>query len=243
VLRQLWSFLGSKAFFSALQIYLRRHQDECVTPSQLWQAFREASHNQLDVEQMMDGWVTKCGHPYLSVSRSSSGRYELKQRLCVKKEGKAGPRIETDDQGLSLFQIPIVARSPDEKLHRLLMGKGTLRCTEFDECDFVVFNHKSMGFYRVLYDESLLSQVISAEKPFVLEEELCTILVDTLFFFTSDIHHKRISAHTLILLCRHALEKVHSQYLWHLMVQTKSFFFFSFAFFHFFFSFRQFLRC
>ncbi len=189
-------------------------------PKHLWQTMKEASAEGLDIEQLMDTWVTKSGHPFLSVTRSSSGRYLLEQRLCVKRDGKVGARIETDEEGLSLFSIPIVARTPDDKQHRILMAKGSLRCTEFDEFDFVVFNHKSFGFYRVLYDEQLLSHVYS-EKSFVLEEELCSILCDTLFFFCSDIPHNRPSAVTLVHLIKFSLETVRSQYLWALMVWDK----------------------
>lgn len=118
-----------------------------------------------------------------------------------------------------MFSIPIVARSPDGKEHRLLMTKGSLRCTEFDEAPFVVFNHKAMGFYRVMYEETLLLQLMEAD--FVLEEELCAIVVDSLFFAMSSIPHNRVSANTLVSIVQRAMDTVKSQYLWDMMVRQE----------------------
>ncbi len=65
VLRQLWSFLGAETFFASLQLYLRRHRNDCVMPAQLWQAMSDATKGTVDVAALMDGWVTKSGHPFI----------------------------------------------------------------------------------------------------------------------------------------------------------------------------------
>jgi aminopeptidase 2 len=65
VLRQLWSYLGAETFFASLQLYLRRHRNDCVMPAQLWQAMTDASNGSVDVAALMDCWVTKSGHPYI----------------------------------------------------------------------------------------------------------------------------------------------------------------------------------
>jgi hypothetical protein len=161
------------------------------------------------------------------VSKESGKRFLLEQKLCVKREGseeknRVNNRIECDEEGRSLFTIPIVARSIDDSVERrLLMSKGLLRCSEIDDKSFVIFNHKSLGFYRVLYDESLLVEMLKYSSA-ILEEELCSIVVDTLFFFQSKFDCLRPSASILMSVILKGLELIKSVYLWHLLLPALS---------------------
>ncbi len=232
VLRQLWAFLGAEVFFSSLQLYLRRHRNDCVMPDQLWQAMTDASGGSVNVGALMDCWVTKAGHPFLRVSRGEHGVLVLEQFLCENATGPAHVAIEDplhcierDDMGRSLFSVPVVMRNTEQgEKHKFIMDTGLWRISNFECKAFPVLNADSCGFYRVQYDEALLVQLLAFPGD-VREIELCTIAVDTLYFCTrgnNDAGYERPSAATLMELIQCALERVKSHYLWQLLLPAIS---------------------
>lgn len=223
VLRQLWSYLGKESFFKALQIYLKRHKDECATPNLLWQALTEACNNTVDVSYLMESWVKWPGHPIVRARRDpSTGIMYLEQLLCEEQDGDLEHLgVPRDEDHRTRFVIPIVARIKGVT-HKFLMTQGVMRVDlAGTHSDFVLLNKDACGFYRVHYGEDLLASLIAENGSDLQECELFNILDDTLFFFLER-GGSGISATVLVNLITLTLSCVKSHYLWQVLIPRLS---------------------
>mmetsp|Transcript_31821 Transcript_31821/g.77554 ORF Transcript_31821/g.77554 Transcript_31821/m.77554 type:complete len:1119 (+) Transcript_31821:199-3555(+) len=71
VIRMLESFLGAKPFSKGLNAYLRKHAYKNARTSDLWDAWREAVNNTLEVGKIMDTWTKQEGFPLITINVNS----------------------------------------------------------------------------------------------------------------------------------------------------------------------------
>lgn len=223
VLRQLYSYMGHDTFFKALQIYLRRHRNETVTPSHLWRAFNDADPNLgFDVEELMQTWVLQAGHPYLIVNRVGDGEgIQIEQHLCERVAGEV--KVRPLGNSVPLYRVPVVARLGKHTLQRFVMAAASHDLVfEQRQPPFVLLNANATGFYRVCYSERLLAEILANAED-ISEMELCSVLLDTLFFFTLPKESiatrvQSCSSSFLVTFVSKVLEtRIRSHYLWQLI--------------------------
>ena len=159
IIRMLEGFLGSDAFQSGLQAYLKEHEYGNAETRDLWRALAEASGQ--PVSSMMDTWTTQMGYPVLDVAadRSEDGvSVHLSQKRFVYESILGG--ADDDD---SSWSVPVgaIADGADEPAFALMEDReATVRVSATARPAWVKINPEQTGFYRVNYDADDLAALV-----------------------------------------------------------------------------------
>ena len=152
VLRMMEQHIGEEPFRRGVGTYLRTHAYANTETEDLWRSLDEAS--EWVVGDVMDTWILQGGYPRVSV-RTVAGGVALEQRRFL---------LIPDPSDSTRWKIPIrirgrVGGEPFEA-SVLLDGLEAVIPTE-GTVDWVVANAGGHGFYRSLYQESLLAALVA----------------------------------------------------------------------------------
>ncbi|BCU66784.1 leucyl aminopeptidase [Sulfolobales archaeon HS-7] len=155
VLRMIESYLGEEDFKKGIRLYLNSHKFSNAEARELWESLEKASGK--PVSKIMTEWITKAGHPIITV-REDGDELHLSQRRFLYKG-------DTDD----VWPIPLTYYS-DGEFHATLL--------EEKEKKIVVkrpykLNAGGVGFYRVKYP-NFEAALASCKTP----EDRWNVLVD-----------------------------------------------------------------
>lgn len=146
VIHQLHAYVGADTFKKGLGLYLKRHAYKNTNTEDLWQALSEASGK--DIKQFMHGWTSQPGFPILEVSKKPTGDLELRQKrfYLARPEGTLHEHA---------WHIPLLNSRLGETA---VMATKSMALVEGTE-EPLLLNARRSGFYRVSYEESLLTQL------------------------------------------------------------------------------------
>ena len=149
LIRMLHEYLGADVFREGLRIYMRRHKYSNTTTDDLWRALAEASNK--DVEQFMQDWVSKPGHPVLTY-KLNDGHATITQHRFFANPAQA---IKNDT---TLWPIPLLSSTlKDAEL--LTTRQHTFVVTP---ADYHLLNEGGTGFYHVRYDDKSIARLAHA---------------------------------------------------------------------------------
>lgn len=140
VIHMLQAYLGAEVFRLGLVHYLSKHAYANAVTTDLWKAFEETSGKK--VRLLMHNWVSKAGHPLLSVNFDNK-HVELTQNRFFAQKTK------TKDN--TIWHIPLHIDGP------ALMSKQNLKLRTDSP---TVINKGHSGFYTTIYDKATY-QVLS----------------------------------------------------------------------------------
>jgi len=152
-------FLGHDGFRNGVRRYLKTHAYGNTDTNDLWDAL-EAENPDVPVRELMESWIFQGGYPLLSVtSGETSGVAELRQAPF-----SYLPKAELDRRESNIgtrWLVPVLAASVAD---RSTSTRVVLRDPERIDVGSspIVVNADGAGFYRVHYDEKLLSELIGS---------------------------------------------------------------------------------
>uniref|UniRef100_A0A1B6CLC6 Aminopeptidase n=1 Tax=Clastoptera arizonana TaxID=38151 RepID=A0A1B6CLC6_9HEMI len=159
IIRMMDHFLTTDVFKKGLYKYLSSKAYSSATQDDLWEALTKQAHedNVLDqsmtVKQIMDTWTLQTGFPLITVTR----QYDSKEAIVSQKRFLMGNTTDTNN---SLWWVPLTYTwlpQPDFETtttNSWLKNNETSMVIDIEarSHQWVVFNIKQTGFYRVNYD-------------------------------------------------------------------------------------------
>ncbi|KAM7364532.1 uncharacterized protein ACRADG_000990 [Cochliomyia hominivorax] len=161
LLRMFSHLMGKEDFDQAIRDYLKENHLRNTVPEDLFKHLKNhwPKTHMVDLDQFFKDWTEQVGFPVVTVSTSSNGRFSLKQKRFL--------LDPNDGSDASLrYTIPITFNN-DMKTNysnfspRFYFNK-TLEEVQFGNIkhhDWVVVNTQQTGFYRVLYESNLQTQL------------------------------------------------------------------------------------
>ncbi len=157
VLWMVEQYLGRDRFRDGIRIYLKKHAYGNAETTDLWDALEEANPD-VPIRALMDSWIFQGGYPLVNAS-SDDGKVELTQQPF---SYLPASELATRPSAIgSEWLIPVLACSPSKRdaATRVLLSKDP---EVFAAPDLpVVVNCGGSGFYRVRYDDTLRTAILS----------------------------------------------------------------------------------
>ncbi|GFO02313.1 protease m1 Zinc metalloprotease [Plakobranchus ocellatus] len=164
VIRMLEAILGKENFFNGVSNYLKRFQWQNAKTDDLWQCLSEAMANgnkQYDVKHIMDTWTIQDGFPVVSITTMTS---DLGKTTVKAKQSRflSNPSVTVDPSSSPLGYKWYIALD-----YQSSMGDSGSQVMDMNDITFeadlglkatgswVKFNAGQMGFYRVLYPDTM----------------------------------------------------------------------------------------
>lgn len=144
LLQMLRYYIGDEAFQTGLKHYFKIHAYKNTTTHDLWSAFKDASHK--NVETFMHKWISQPGFPVLHVSKQANQIILSQNRLTNKLSSPSD----------TLWPIPLNSNS--SKMPKLFDAQ-TLTI-DWDDNLPIRFNVGNNAHFITHYDHTLLSQII-----------------------------------------------------------------------------------
>ncbi|XP_063230245.1 aminopeptidase N-like isoform X2 [Bacillus rossius redtenbacheri] len=161
LLRSISLFLSEEVFRRGVSNYLQRHQYGNAVQDDLWQSLTAEAHTQgalpsdMTVKTIMDTWTLQTGYPVVSVSRDyQRGTAALTQKRYLLDNSE--PQNGTSE----CWTIPITYSSASQPTFDDTAPQLWMTCdhkvTNISDMpgpgEWVVFNNRVSGLYRVQYD-------------------------------------------------------------------------------------------
>lgn len=156
ILRMLENYVGEPNFQEGLKKYLSDFKYGNAEGRDLWRAIGKAS--KMPVASMVDTWLKQPGFPLVHASRNGT-TLKIRQRRYLLEHD--------DDHSGGMWHIPLFLGPQDGLPSRLLKKESASVRVPKTSGGFVV-NPGRTGFYRVRYDDAMLSDL----KPLVEEKRL-----------------------------------------------------------------------
>ncbi|EEB94413.1 hypothetical protein MPER_06776 [Moniliophthora perniciosa FA553] len=176
VLRMLWEHVGEERFLKGVSIYLKDESYSKSVPQDLWKGISAATgmvhepedyrrrYNAVlategsDVLDMMENYITKSGHPVLTVTENMNGIRVRQDRFLQTGLAPTGSDNET------IWHVPLNIKMVSTG-GEMIKDKVVLREREADfEINTMLpfkLNGSSNGFYRVLYSPQRLDAIVT----------------------------------------------------------------------------------
>lgn len=163
LVRMMESFLTRDVFKKGLRSYLSEFAYKSATRHDLWRHLTQAARdsgqmaNGTTVEEIMDGWTTKIGYPYLQVNRSyTTNVVNITQaQFTILSDDRITKDDISHEQGP--WWVPITFKTSNSVSTTVtpLWLSGTSMNQAFgqlDSNDWILFNINATGYFRVNYD-------------------------------------------------------------------------------------------
>ncbi|KAI9220410.1 peptidase family M1-domain-containing protein [Blastocladiella britannica] len=82
VLRMMSHAMTEERFFAGVQAYLKNHSYGNARGDELWSALTKAAPAGLDLNKLVENWITRPGYPLVRFSISDSGKVAVEQHRC-----------------------------------------------------------------------------------------------------------------------------------------------------------------
>ncbi|KAK7601689.1 hypothetical protein V9T40_009130 [Parthenolecanium corni] len=173
IIRMMDHFLSREVFRQGLSNYLTKKAFKSATQDDLWEALTEEAHqvgvlsSNMNVKQIMDTWTLQTGFPLITVTRD----YEERTAFVSQNRFFINPENHTTEDS-SLWWVPLTyttriqSNFQNTKPTHWLMGERRLNISMplASPHEWVIFNIKQTGYYRVNYDERNWNMLIQTLK-------------------------------------------------------------------------------
>lgn len=161
VLRMLSDYVGEDLFLKGVSLYLKKHLYANSVTKDLWEGIATATG--IDINRLMDNWISKMGFPVLTVTETSNGLHVRQDRFL-----ETGPADPKDNE--TLWHIPLNILSVDSTGKGVVNKEAVLKEREktfdIDHSKPFKLNAGTAGAYRVLYTPERVAKIATeAAKP------------------------------------------------------------------------------
>jgi len=166
-IRMLANHLGVETFLKGVSNYLKAHAYGNAKTKALWDALSEASGK--DVNQIMHPWISKIGHPVLTVAEEP-GQISIKQSRFLS-TGDVKPEEDT-----TTWWVPLglEGKKGETGIAALSLEKKEDTIRDIDD-DFYKLNSGATGFYRVNYPPARLAKLSNQLEKLSTEDKISII--------------------------------------------------------------------
>ncbi|XP_050432744.1 uncharacterized protein LOC126840826 [Adelges cooleyi] len=167
VLRMLYSYVGKDVFKEALNLYLTKHMEESVRPSDLWDAFektlakcKQTLVKDHTVNEVMSTWTEQSGYPVVNVTKAHDAVSEYGYRFTQEKFTVDEPLVNHSTKwfiGVTIANdlkptfdnlTPVFWLNPKDDEYILKPDHPVM------SYKWYIVNLQSTGFYRVNYENN-----------------------------------------------------------------------------------------
>ncbi|XP_064118954.1 aminopeptidase N-like [Macrobrachium nipponense] len=163
IIRMMKYFLTEETFTKGISSYLSDHKFGAADQDDLWESLTRAGHEDgtlprnLTLKAIMDSWTLQMGYPVISIIRNVKGTLAtVSQERFLLTTNKTG-----DEHGYKWW-VPLTftsqAKPNFNRTQALIWMKNSSSHTVVrdlpDRNNWVIFNLKQTGFYRVHYDDN-----------------------------------------------------------------------------------------
>ncbi|KEZ46188.1 putative Aminopeptidase [Scedosporium apiospermum] len=167
-IRMLANHLGVETFLKGVSNYLKKHAYGNAKTSALWQALSEASGQ--DVNALMDPWISKIGHPVLSVKEPSPGEITVRQSRFL----ATGDVKPEEDETIWWVPLLLEGKAGAQGVQPLALTTKEETIGGIDD-DFYKLNSGATGFYRVSYPPERLEKLSKQLDRLSIEDKIAII--------------------------------------------------------------------
>lgn len=166
-IRMLANHLGVETFLKGVSNYLKANAYNNAKTSDLWAHLTEASGKKVD--QLMGPWITKIGHPVITVSEQP-GQLSINQARFL----SSGDVKPEDDTTTWWVPLGLEGKTGEAGISSVELNTKTETITGVDD-DFYKLNSGATGFFRVNYPESRLAKLGSQLDRLKTEDKMAII--------------------------------------------------------------------
>lgn len=157
VLLMLHDYLGDEAFRDGLRLYLKRHAYGNTDTIDLWNAWEEVSGQ--PVKQFMGAWTSQSGYPIVHAKLSGAKLHLSQERFYLNPAADKQP---------ASWPIPLFSSDLELSFDTLRSARQDINVSRLD--DTARLNHDRTGFFRIIYNNEHLNQLVSSVKAGRLNE-------------------------------------------------------------------------
>ncbi|XP_039306626.1 uncharacterized protein LOC105193936 [Solenopsis invicta] len=167
IIRMMSHLLGDKIFEESLKLYLKNNKDEGLgNPDKLWNAVQEANKDsvlkELNIKKIMESWTKKAGYPVVSIAVNNDGTMNVTQERFLLRNLEETPQDIT-------WSIPLTYGQKksdlDNVIFKYLLETNEVTINQKVNIEqWIIFNVRSSGFYRVNYDLPGWQKILSVLK-------------------------------------------------------------------------------
>ncbi|KOS21839.1 Aminopeptidase 2 [Escovopsis weberi] len=169
-IRMLANHLGVDTFLRGVSNYLKAHAYGNAKTSALWAALGDASGK--DVDGIMHNWISKIGHPVLTVAEEQPGQISVKQSRFLS-TGDVKPEDDTTTWWVPLGLTGKKGDAPGA-VSTLSLSRREETIRDVDD-DFYKLNSGATGFYRVNYPPARLAKLSTQLDRLSTEDKISII--------------------------------------------------------------------
>ncbi|KAL7906930.1 peptidase family M1 domain-containing protein [Trichoderma velutinum] len=166
-IRMLANHLGVETFLKGVSNYLKAHAYGNAKTKALWDSLAQASGK--NVNEIMHPWISKIGHPVLTVSEES-GKIAIKQSRFL----STGDVKPEDDTTTWWVPLGLVGKKGESGIAALSLDKKEDTILDVDS-EFYKLNSNATGFYRVAYPPSRLAKLSTQLDKLSTEDKIAII--------------------------------------------------------------------
>ncbi|KAH6885724.1 peptidase family M1-domain-containing protein [Thelonectria olida] len=166
-IRMLANHLGVETFLKGVSNYLKAHAYGNAKTTALWQALSEASGK--DVPKLMDPWISKIGHPVVTVAEEP-GQISIKQSRFL----STGDVKPEDDTTTWWVPLGLEGKKGQAGISSLSLTSKEDTIRDIDD-DFYKLNSGATGFYRVNYPPERLAKLSNQLDKLSTEDKISII--------------------------------------------------------------------
>ena len=156
-------------------MYNKKHSYKNTTTDDLWNAL--SINSDTNVKSLMDNWTKKTGFPLIELTKNNNNEYELNQ-------SKFSFNENFENQSDWIIPIKYYSKTNNGKIEnsKLISNKSNkINEISKNSSDITIFNENSAGFYKIIYPENLLENLINKIKAninIISSEERLGLLSD-----------------------------------------------------------------
>ncbi|KAI5458169.1 peptidase family M1-domain-containing protein [Mariannaea sp. PMI_226] len=166
-IRMLANHLGVETFLKGVSNYLKAHAYGNAKTTALWQALSEASGK--DVPKLMDPWISKIGHPVVTVAEEP-GQISIKQSRFL----STGDVKPEDDTTTWWVPLGLEGKKGEAGIASVSLTSKEDTIRDIDD-DFYKLNSGATGFYRVNYPPERLAKLSNQLDKLSTEDKISII--------------------------------------------------------------------
>jgi aminopeptidase N len=166
-IRMLANHLGVETFLKGVSNYLKAHAYGNAKTKALWDALSEASGK--DVNDIMHPWISKIGHPVLTVAEEP-GQISVKQTRFL----STGDVKAEDDTTTWWIPLGLEGKKGQSGIADLTLTKKEDTIRDIDD-EFYKLNSGATGFYRVNYPPARLEKLSGQMDKLSTEDKIAII--------------------------------------------------------------------
>lgn len=166
-IRMLANHLGVETFLKGVSNYLKAHAYGNAKTQALWQALGDASGK--DVNEIMHPWISKIGHPVLTVAEEP-GQISITQSRFL----STGDVKPEDDTTTWWVPLGLEGKKGESGISTLSLTKKDDTIRDIDD-EFYKLNSGATGFYRVNYPPARLAKLSTQLDKLSTEDKISII--------------------------------------------------------------------